>query len=386
MMRVEVVAAGHLCLDVIPDVPYRLSLEPGKLNLVGEVGFAPGGGLANVGLSLARLGVKVGLMGKLGRDGFGQVLLRLLTEVVPGAAETLNITDGQGTSYTMVISSPGMDRIFLHHPGCNDTFEVEDIDLEVAGQGSIFYFGYAPIMRAFFLDGGVELAERFKALRARGVTTVLDMALPDPESPAGKVDWRAFLARVLPYVDLFTPSLEEMLFMLDREAFDAELWREHPFPGALEAELCTELLAMGPAAVTLTLGERGLYLRTAGSERLEGSLLASESWSCRELWAPIFVVDVEGTTGAGDAATAGLITSLLQGYPPERALTLAAAVGACCVEAADATSGVCSLTDTTVRVEAGWARAVDRPDVDGWLRLPSGVYSGSRDSERPPFR
>ncbi|UCH26009.1 MAG: carbohydrate kinase family protein [Trueperaceae bacterium] len=386
MKHVEVVVAGHLCLDVIPDIPYRLSLEPGKLNSVGKAGFAPGGGLANVGLSLARLGVNVGLMGKLGRDGFGQVLMGLLTEIVPGAAETLKISDDQGTSYTLVISSPGVDRIFLHHPGCNDAFEVKDIDLELAGQGSIFYFGYPPLMRAFYLDGGIGLAERFEALRARGVTTVLDMALPDPESPAGKVDWRAFLARVLPHVDLFTPSLEEMLFMLEREVFDAGLWREHVAPGALEAGLATELLSMGPAAVVLTLGERGLYLRTAGHERLVETALASQHWARRELWAPIFVVDVEGTTGAGDAATAGLITGLLNDYPPERALTLAAAVGACCVEAADATSGIRSLADTLHRVEAGWVRAFDRSEVDNWRRLPSGAYRGPGDSGQPPVR
>ena len=34
------------------------------------------------------------------------------------------------------------------------------------------------------------------------------------QGAAGQVDWRLVLGRVLPYVDVFTPSLEELLYML----------------------------------------------------------------------------------------------------------------------------------------------------------------------------
>ena len=65
------------------------------------------------------------------------------------------------------------------------------------------------------------------------------------------------------------------------------------------------------------------------------------AWCGRELWVPCFIPDtLVGTTGAGDATIAGFLTALLRGVSPERALTIASAVGACNVEAADALSGV----------------------------------------------
>ena len=45
----------------------------------------------------------------------------------------------------------------------------------------------------------------------------------DGESEAGKADWKEILSRVLPYVDFFVPSIEELCFMLDRERY--EEWR-----------------------------------------------------------------------------------------------------------------------------------------------------------------
>jgi sugar/nucleoside kinase (ribokinase family) len=78
------------------------------------------------------------------------------------------------------------------------------------------------------------------------------------------------------------------------------------------------------------------------------------AWTNQTLWAPAFVVNVAGTTGAGDAAIAGFLGGLLRGLGPQRALCMAAAVGACNVEAADSLSGLRSWEATLARVEAGW--------------------------------
>jgi sugar/nucleoside kinase (ribokinase family) len=51
------------------------------------------------------------------------------------------------------------------------------------------------------------------------------------------------------------------------------------------------------------------------------------------------------------------LAALLRDVPPERALAIAAAVGACNVEAADALSGVRSWEETLARIDAGWATA-----------------------------
>ena len=49
----------------------------------------------------------------------------------------------------------------------------------------------------------------------------MDMAAVDADSEAGRADWEAILKRVLPYVDFFVPSVEELCFMLDRPRYES---------------------------------------------------------------------------------------------------------------------------------------------------------------------
>ena len=74
-------------------------------------------------------------------------------------------------------------------------------------------------MRALFADDGAELAEVFRRAQAVGATTSLDMSLPDPQSESGQAAWGKILDNTLPYVDIFLPSIEEALFMMQRERF-----------------------------------------------------------------------------------------------------------------------------------------------------------------------
>lgn len=382
-MKASVVVAGHLCLDVIPSfLASATQLSPGSLTEVGPVTLATGGGVSNVGLSLLRLGIPAQLMGKVGDDAFGEIVRHLLNAHGPDAARAVVTAPGESTSYTIVINMPGVDRSFLHHAGCNDSFSAEDVDLSVLPEAAIFYLGYPPLMRRFYEDEGRQLAALLVDIKAQGVATALDMAMPDPEADSGRVDWRAFLERVLPHVDIFTPSSDETLFMLDRQRFEAHISGEPNGGLVLERSLADTLIGMGAAVIGLTLGERGLYLRTAGEERLEqvGSQLAlpPEGWANRELWASVFKVDAKGTTGSGDATMAGFLASLMHGFSPEDALTMAVAVGACSVEAPDSTSGVRSWDETRVRVQAGWEQ--ETSVVTAWPRdEASGVYFGPHD-------
>ena len=82
--------------------------------------------------------------------------------------------------------------------------------------------------------------------------------------------------------------------------------------------------------------------------------------------APIFVTSVAGTTGAGDAAIAGFLAALLRNLSPIEAVTLAAAVGACNVEAPDALSGIRGWAKTLARIEAGWPRRPIVVETPGW--------------------
>jgi sugar/nucleoside kinase (ribokinase family) len=386
--QTDVVVAGHICLDIIPGLSAAVGspadlFRPGKLVKVGPAVVSTGGAVPNTGLALRRLGAAVRLMGKVGDDLLGNAILDVLRRHDPRLAEDMIVTAGENSSYSVVISPPGLDRTFLHCPGANDTFTAEDLPLARVAGTRIFHFGYPPLMHQMYADGGVGLARLLGGVRGQGAAVSLDMSRPDVTSEAGRADWPGLLRRALPHVDLFLPSLDETLLMLERETF-LRLERDVG-PAAMAAHadgkmlgrLAERLLEMGPAVVILKLGDQGLYLRTTGQAvRLAavggGLNLDAAAWCDRELLAPCFDVVVAGTTGSGDATIAGFLAALLHGLRPEEALRTAVGVGACSVEQADATSGVPTWTAVQQRLAAGWRQ---RPVV---LALPGWRFDAQR--------
>jgi sugar/nucleoside kinase (ribokinase family) len=382
----DAIVAGHLCLDVIPDLSsieqdqIDAILQPGRLVIVGPVYYCTGGPVSNTGLALTKLGIRTRLMGKVGDDLFGHAIRGVIQDYAEGddadLAGAMVVDPAADTSYTVVLSPPGIDRTFLHHPGANDTFGADDIRYELVADSRLFHFGYPPLMKRMYESGRSDLTQIFQRAKDTGVTTSLDMALPDPSSPAGRADWRGILCSVLPYADLFLPSIEEILFMLHPatyQALCAEAGGPHILPlvqPELLSDVSRELLEMGAKIVALKLGDRGLYLHTAGLDVLQvmGRARPSDvgAWASRELWAPCFQAEMVGTTGSGDATIAGLLGALLRNLSPQQAITAAVAVGACNVEAADALSGIRPWEETWQRVRSGWARHELVLDAPGW--------------------
>jgi sugar/nucleoside kinase (ribokinase family) len=387
----EAVVAGHICLDVFPTLAGSAILfRPGQTIEAGPVFFSTGGPVSNTGLALHKLGVVVRLMAKTGTDLFGQAIHQILAFHGPGLSEEMILAQGEASSYSIILSPAGADRMLIHAPGCNATFGADDVRYEVLGTARLFHFGYPPLMERMYAHDGVELAAIFQRVQALGLTTSLDLSMPDPNSMAGRANWHAILGATLPHVDVFLPSAEEILFMLRRQAFDrftagSEHSRplDHMEPSMIE-ELGQELLDMGAK-----IGERGLYLRTASATTLTqmGRCQVADVavWSDRELWAPCFAVQVVGTTGSGDATIAGFLLGLLRGMTPEATLTAACAVGACSVEAVDALSAVRSWPETQARLSAGWTRlqiALDTSHTNWRWDATHEVWIGPRDGRQ----
>ncbi len=400
MVERAIAVAGHCCVDIIPAFEAGMSsaetaLVPGKLVHVGPAHFAPGGPVPNVGLALHRLGERPRLLGKVGDDALGGILLDLLRQQDANLASEMIVAPGEPTSYSVVISPPGVDRIFLHCPGVNDTYSAADLaGADLAG-ARLLHFGYPPLMQRIYQRDGQELVTLLDQARRQSVTTSLDMALPDPDSEAGQVDWTMFLQCVLPYVDLFLPSIDELLFMLDRPLF-VQMRASFGSAGLMQgvtddllARLAEQCLAWGVAVVGLKLGDQGLYLRTASDSQRwgragRGFTEAGMAWAGRELLAPCFQAQVVGTTGAGDATIAGLLTGLLRGVGPEAAMVGAVAVGASSVEALDASSAVPSWEQVQQRVASGWARCLPSLTLPGWQWDDAlGIWAGPHNKTSP---
>lgn len=392
----DIIVAGHICLDIIPSFSADQTnldelIVPGKLVQIGPAMMAMGGPVSNTGLSLFRLGVPVSLMGKVGDDALGHAMLDILSKHDPNIANGMLVVPGENSSYTLVMNPPGVDRCFLHCSGANDTFAADDVPYDQLAGSKIFHFGYPPLMERMFAEGGGPMSKVFAQVKAAGVATSLDMAMPDPQSAAGRLDWKSWLTEVMPHVDIFLPSAEEILYMLRREQYDtatesgaADL-ATHVDAAAL-ADVADELIAMGAAVVGLKLGDQGLYLRTSedAPERLESinPALGKDTWRSRELITSCYEVDVVGTTGSGDATIAGFLAALLRGDSAEGAVNGAVAVGACNVEAADSTSGVKPWSDIAERISSGWARRELQIRLPDWgPSIVKGVLASDNDGD-----
>ncbi len=382
----QAVVAGHLCLDIIPTFTAPDAEElpaPGQLSQVGQAILSTGGLVSNTGLALHRLGVSTRLIGKVGDDAFGKIVLDLIRAQDPELSDGIIVARGEATSYSIVLSLPNRDRSFLHCPGANDTFCASDLDADDIAPARLFHFGYPPIMAQMYRHNGRELAEIFRAVKDLGVTTSLDMAMVDPRSAAGQADWQTILRATLPHVDIFLPSIEEALLLLWRSEFERLSGRGallDQITPALLHELSSTLLAWGAKIVGFKMGNRGMYLETAGDLAALGKAAPSaiDAWRQRELWSPVFQVSrFGGTTGAGDAAIAGFLAALLAGCTPEETLTFACAVGACSVQAADALSGITGWEETWAQIRSGWQRVPPVIDAPGWrMDRQSGVWNG----------
>src|SRR5712691_9093152 len=116
----EAVVAGHICLDVFPTLAGGTILfRPGQTIEAGPVVFSTGGAVSNTGLSLHKLGVGTRLMGKIGTDLFGQTICHILESHRPGLSADMVLAQDEASSYSIILSPPGADRMFIHAPGCN---------------------------------------------------------------------------------------------------------------------------------------------------------------------------------------------------------------------------------------------------------------------------
>jgi sugar/nucleoside kinase (ribokinase family) len=180
------------------------------------------------------------------------------------------------------------------------------------------------------------------------------MSLPDLSGKAAQANWYRILEEVLPYTDLFLPNAEELYFMLNRQGF-LEHGPDH-IPKQTIHDLTERALTMGAQVVGVKAGTDGFYLaaRSQFGDLGRGLPVNAAEWHGCRLWTPCFLVDVMGTTGAGDATVAGLLMGWLKSFSPEDAARAAVAVGAASCERRDAISGIRSWPETQSRIESGW--------------------------------
>lgn len=292
-LSVGLLVADHLCAP-IPRLP-----NAGELVLTDHLLLNIGGCASNAAMDLARLGVKVGIVGCVGQDAFGRFVIETL-ERQGIDASTIRQLDDVGTSGTLIVNVEGEDRRFIHAIGANARVTAEDVPLDRVREAKVLYLGGYLLMPGLKAE---PLAALFRRARSAGVVTVLDIVLPGPGN-----HWRE-LEPVLPETDVFLPNNDEAAIItgLDDPCRQAE-----------------KFLAAGARTVAITCGGRG-------------TVLASEGLRIKT---DVYPVPYVGATGAGDAFDAGYIAGLLSGGDPVRCLEWGSALGASCVRSIGATESV----------------------------------------------
>lgn len=309
-----VTCLGILVADVVgrpvDDLP-----PPGALRLVERMGLFPGGCAGNTASALARLGFASSVIGAVGDDVFGRLLVESLRrEGVNTAA--IRVMADQTTSSTMVLVASSGERTFLHLIGANGALTAADVDLSLAGPSDHLHVAGAGLMPA--LDGAA-LADVCAGARRLGMTVSVDTAW----SPYGR--WSGMLA-ALEHTDFFLPSLEEGRRITGED--DPE-------------GIAAAAMDHGAGVVVVKMGERGCYVRAHAGRP--------------GVYLPAVAAPFVDGTGAGDAFCAGFIAGLRLNWDVVKAARLATATGAIAVTALGAISAIRSLDDAVRVMQRGSA-------------------------------
>ena len=257
----DVVGLGFTTLDYLGVVPHLPGLDEGlPMSAFSRQG---GGPVAQALVTLARLGARVGFVGRVGDDEAGVIMRRdLLAEGVD--VSRLQVESGASSAQCVIlVHEPTGKRSICVHRGSAAAVPADGLDLDYLCAGRFLHLdGSSP-------DAALVAA---RAARAAGVRTCLDAGGPGP--------------RLTELV-----GLTDVLIAGERFAMSVAADDDYR-TGA------TRLLAMGPEIVVVTRGEHGAFTH-----------MATDAFHT-----PAFEVPVVDTTGAGDVFHGAYLFGLLRGW------------------------------------------------------------------------
>ncbi|HYH76715.1 MAG TPA: ribokinase [Arthrobacter sp.] len=298
-MGAQIAVLGSINMDLVAVT--EVAPAPGQ-TVTGQRFFtSPGGKGANQAVAASLAGAQVTMLGAVGRDAFGEELLRALAGKNVDVAEVSLAEVGTGTAH-IVVDAAGSNSIVVV-PAANGTVtRLSTRHREIIARSDVL------LMQ---LELPVEVvAEAAAFARASGVTVILTPA-PVRQLPDG----------LLADVDLLIANEGESLELT----------------GARNAQDAAGILARTSGAVIITLGEQGcLYVGAEG--RLESAARR------------VAAVD---TTAAGDTFVGALAVALAEGTPVADALDWAGAAAALAVQRFGASSSMPTRSEIAAFAGAG---------------------------------
>jgi len=246
-----------------------------------SAGLFIGGKGCNQAIAASRLGASVAMVGRVGRDAFGEQLLLTLRR--EGIQATHVVRAAASTGLASILVGDDGDNSIVVVPGANGDMSPHDVEAAadaVTSANSLLLQLEVPLDA---LQRAAELA------RGAGVRVILNPA------PA-----RALPPQLLGVVDVIVPNEHEARVLTGVD------------PAQNPAGAARTLRRQGIGVVIITLGGRGAYLSSAGVETL----------------VPTFMVQPVDTTAAGDAFCGALAVALSERTSLHDAVRFANAAGA----------------------------------------------------------
>ncbi|MBK8881136.1 MAG: carbohydrate kinase family protein [Bacteroidales bacterium] len=369
MKKYDAVISGYTCVDLIPDFKKTQSVAslsnlfiPGKLIEIDGISYVLGGVVPNTGLAMKKFGKKVLLNGLVGDDFIGKIAIDWLDKY--NLSEGIITTGGAGTAFSIVLAPPGIDRIFLESPGCNQIFDASFIDFDAVSESRIFHFGYPPLLKQFYQNNGGQLVALFSEIQKMGVVTSLDFSLPDPESESGRLNWPEIMHKLLPLTDIFVPSMEELFRIMKPGEYEGILSSLLTADSISKTvvdtirEIGKQCINNGVKILLIKAGRWGAYLRTGDVSSVianAGTNLDKRKWDHCELWCSAYKTDsskIKNSSGAGDTSVAAFLSAILDGENPETAVRYAAIAGRDNLYCTNLYDDLCNWTELTKEINS----------------------------------
>ncbi|MAT42315.1 MAG: ribokinase [Anaerolineaceae bacterium] len=280
-MAGKIIVIGSLNMDLVVFTPRFPKI--GETILGSSFSTFCGGKGANQAVAMARLGADVQMIGKIGKDEFGQTLLENLTA---NQVQTESVLEAEAQSGTAIITVDALGQnTIVVIPGANRELKPEDI---YCLRETIQHSDYLVMQLEIPMETVVAAA---KLAYESGVKIIVNPA-PASDLPDD----------LYPLVDYLIPNESELSILSNLPVTTIEEVKA----------ACAVLLQRGIKNLVVTMGEQGVFYR---GEDQEISISAY----------PVQPVD---TTAAGDAFIGGFVTALAAGLPIQTILNRASASGA----------------------------------------------------------
>lgn len=278
-MAGRIIVAGSLNMDLVVRSPRHP--KPGETLLGSDFLTFPGGKGANQAVAAARVGAITSMIGRVGKDAFGDALLANLKQ--NGVETRYVIQDGGASGVALItVSDDGQNTIVVAQ-GANALLTPEDVD----HAADLFAAGGVLLTQ---LEVPLEsIAHAIELAKSHGIPVLLN---PAPAQPLDE--------SLLRMVDYLLPNQHELALLTGEEDVEQGV---------------VALRSLGVRNVLVTLGG-------------DGVLLVSET---TRVHVPAHQVTPVDTTAAGDAFVGAFGAALAAGRSPLEAVRWGNAAGALAV-------------------------------------------------------